>query len=392
MKPKPVFGLVCTGGGAHGAYQVGVLKYIHERFSHQERSPFQIFTGCSCGSLNTSFYAAQALDARKSRLWLEELWMGFHIPSYHGNMLKNAFLLFCREKLRAKEDRHATWCLLDPKPMLNVIRNGFVRAHLEKAMAEKATLGIGVVATELVSGRCCWFLEGPHAISWNIFHSLAKVEKITVPHIAASCSVPIFMPPVRVGDRYFLDGSVNLDRPLSAAISMGATRILTIATDKPYPDELPSYSPSFRPRISNVIRMLLNRLSKDAATDEAIQIEAFNQFYHDLSRKNRRLEKGLDRLPLFHEEAMPSHYRPTEILQLHPSKRIKQTSVDAIYGHGEQVKRRHTRFMFHEKFIRELIHLGYEDAKAQHEKLTAFFLGDGVNGRRWFSFLKKGES
>ena len=84
-----IHGLVCAGGGAHGAYQVGVLKYIHEHFSRENRSPFQVFTGSSCGSLNTSFYAAESFDAYHSRLWLEELWLGFHVPAYHGNVLKN---------------------------------------------------------------------------------------------------------------------------------------------------------------------------------------------------------------------------------------------------------------------------------------------------------------
>lgn len=388
MKSKPVLGLVCTGGGAHGAYQVGVLKYIHEKFSHGDQSPFQIFTGCSCGSLNTSFFAAQALDARKSRLWLEELWRGFHIPSYHGNMLKNSFLLFMRERLKPHTDRNATWSLLDPEPMLKVIRTGFLRKHLDRALDEKAVLGIGVVATELVSGRCCWFLEGPKAMNWNLFHSIARTEKITASHIAASCSVPVFLPPVQVGDRYFLDGSVALDRPLSAAISMGANHILSIGTDKPYPDDLPIYTSKFRPRISNVIRMLLNRLSHDAAIDEAIQIEAFNQFYHDLARKNRKLGRRTSPLPLFHEEALPAHYKPIEILQIHPSKRIKQTSIDAVYGHGEHVKRKSTRFMFHERFIKEMVHLGYEDAKARNEDLKKFFLRPEKE-KSWLPFFSR---
>ena len=86
----PIYGLVCAGGGAHGAYQVGVLKYLHEKFCEDQKSPFEIFTGSSCGALNTTFYAAQSFDACSSRLWLEDLWLHFHVPAYHGNILKNA--------------------------------------------------------------------------------------------------------------------------------------------------------------------------------------------------------------------------------------------------------------------------------------------------------------
>lgn len=384
-KNSDTYGLVCTGGGAHGAYQVGVLKFIHEHFSRGNQSPFQIFTGCSCGSLNTSFFAAQSFDARNSRLWLEELWLGFHIPSYHGNIFKNTARLFWRQWRKPREKRHPTWSLLDPIPMVDVIQKGFIRQNLERSLQGGSTLGIGVVATELVSGRCTWFIEGPNAKPWNLFHSIGREEKITTPHIAASCSVPVFMPPVKVGDRFFLDGSIGLSRPLSAAITMGATKVLSISTEKPVPDELPNYSAHFRPRTSNVIRMLLNRLSYNAAVDEAKEIEVFNQFYEALSKKMLRLGKGEDPLPLFHHEALPYHYRPTEILQIHPSKRIQPISTDAQYR-GEKVRRRSTRFMFHEKFIRELIQLGYEDASAQKQVLEKFFK-EPRSGKSWKSMF-----
>ena len=74
-RQEQVYGLVCAGGGAHGAYQAGVLKYIHEKFSNGNQSPFRVFAGTSCGSLNTSFFACHSADAYAGRLWLEELWM-----------------------------------------------------------------------------------------------------------------------------------------------------------------------------------------------------------------------------------------------------------------------------------------------------------------------------
>lgn len=371
-KKQDIWGLVCTGGGAHGAYQVGVLKFIHEHFCLGEFSPFQIFTGCSCGSLNTSFFAAQSSDARKSSLWLEELWLDFHIPSYHGNIFKNTAKLFWRQWRKPREERHPTWSLLDPAPMIEVIQKGFIRQNLLRSFDAGTTLGIGVVATELLSGRCTWFIEGPQANPWNLFHSLGSPEKISTPHIAASCSVPIFMPPVRVGKRFFLDGSVALSRPLSAAITMGATKVLSISTEKPIPDDLPNYSAHFRPRTSNVIRMLLNRLSRNAAVDEAKEIAVFNQFYEALSKKTLRLGLGQDPLPLFHDEALPHHYRPAQILQIHPSRRIQPLPAEKRTKSGNQ-KGRSTRFMFHEKFIRELVDLGYADAGAQREELKDFF-------------------
>ena len=353
MKDKPCYGLVCAGGGAHGAYQVGVLKYIHEHFSNGNRSPFQIFAGSSCGALNTSFYAAQSFDAHASRLWLEELWLDFHVPAYHGNILKNGFVSLYREWRRHPSERESAWAILDPKPMQEVIQKGFIRENLERSLSQQSTLGIAVAATELLSGRTCWFQEGPAASEWNLFHSIGIKDRIQPAHVTASCSVPVFLPPVKIGNRYYLDGSLSLDRPLSAAIGMGASRILNIATDIPLVKALPDYAHGFRPRLSNVVRLLLNRVGRDAAADEAAQIEMLNQ--------------------------------PTEVFLFFPSRQIRNSwellravspqnpGGTETRGKKFSARLRRTRFMFHERFIIQLIQLGYADARLKHAELKNFF-------------------
>lgn len=328
MKKQPLIALACAGGGAHGAYQVGVLKYIHQHFSRGGRSPFQIFTGASCGALNTSFYAAESHQALEAALRLENFWLGFHVPAYHGHFLKNVFQAWLQDRRRGPLQRRPTWSFLDPFPMQKIIEKGFCREHLLKAFQEKTTLGIGVAATELLSGRTCWFQEGPLASGWNLFHSLGIKDSIQGCHLEASCSVPIFLPPVKIGAHFFLDGSVSLTKPLNAAIRMGADKILSIGTDQGIAPHLPEYGPLFVPRLAHVVRLLLNRLSHDAAADEAVEIQALNR---------------------------------AEIYRIIPSKQIREAP------------RRKTRFMFHSNFIKELIDLGYQDAKGKHDDLKAFF-------------------
>lgn len=388
MKTQPVYGLVCAGGGAHGAYQVGVLKFIHEKFSHGNKSPFQIFSGTSCGSLNTTFYAAQSFDAFQSRLWLEELWMGFHVPAYHGNILKNALKCLIKEWKMDPEERNTAWAILDPKPMLDVIRKGFIRGNLEKSLALGTTLGLAVAATELVSGRNCWFMEGKAARTWNLFHSIGVIEPINAFHVAASCSIPFFLPPVKIGNHYYLDGNLSQTRPFTAAITMRATKILSISTEKPSPHDLPEYPEHFRPRLGNVMRLVLNRLSHDSAADEARQIHTLNLFSRFLSRKHQRKERIQETYPLFHEESLPSHYRTTEIMLFYPTKRIRESIGWNPNVHHLKAGAKGTRFMFHEKFIKELIDLGYEDAKAKESELRTFFLDFPESPRSWLNFLR----
>lgn len=386
------YALVCAGGGAHGAYQVGVLKYIHEKFSQNGKSPFRLFAGSSCGSLNTSFYAAQSYDAYNKRLQLEELWRGFHIPAYHGSMMRNAIFSIFRNWRKNPGTIPASWSLLSPKPMLNVLEHGFKVENLKKAFEEGTTQGIAVAATELISARTCWFLDGPAASSWNLFHSIGLKTNLHTNHLAASCSIPVFMPPVKIEDHYYLDGSVSLARPLSAAVSMGATRILSIGADKPFSQDLPRYHDKFKPKLSHVIRMMINQLTKDHAIDEAIQIEKLNQFYRSLNKKNKPGEgngSGKGSLPIYHEKHQADDYRPVEICTFFPSRRIKRAPAFSTYESGPATKLKQTRFMFHEKFITELINLGYEDACSKHEELNQFFEPHQKTGKRWFIFAKK---
>ena len=305
--------------------------------------------------------------------------MSFHVPAYYGSMFKNVLKALYAQWRAKKQHFNRSWSILDPGPMRKIVENGFRRESLDKSLREKSTHGLAIAATELLSGRACWFQEGAAASPWNLFHSQGLVDKLGMEHLAASCSVPIFLPPVKIHDHYYLDGSISLSKPLSAAVIMGASRILTIATDKPLPAALPGYRPGFLPRLPSVVGMLLNRLSHDAAREEAIEIEFFNRFHRALSRRERKEKNKALPFPLFHEESRPGHYQPIEVFLLFPSRRIR--TVTGRMDENGQTGRRRTRFMFHEKFIREMIDLGYDDAKSRYEDLKKFFQPEG---KRWF--------
>jgi NTE family protein len=47
-------------------------------------------------------------------------------------------------------------------------------------------------------------------------------------HLRATCSIPLFLPTVKIGGRRFLDGGLFEKLPIWAALEMGATRIIAI--------------------------------------------------------------------------------------------------------------------------------------------------------------------
>ena len=75
MKKK--VGLVLPGGGARGAYQVGVLKAFLEISKTKSKSPFDIFSGTSAGAINGAFLASEAHIFDKGVVSLVDVWSNF---------------------------------------------------------------------------------------------------------------------------------------------------------------------------------------------------------------------------------------------------------------------------------------------------------------------------
>ena len=70
-------GLVLPGGGARGAYQVGVLKAISEILPDSSKNPFPILSGTSVGAINIALLAAESDSFHNGVSKLSNMWGGF---------------------------------------------------------------------------------------------------------------------------------------------------------------------------------------------------------------------------------------------------------------------------------------------------------------------------
>ena len=66
--------LLLSGGGARGAYQVGVLIALSSMLNKKTRIPFDILCGTSAGALNAAFLATQADSFRRGVKQLSYIW------------------------------------------------------------------------------------------------------------------------------------------------------------------------------------------------------------------------------------------------------------------------------------------------------------------------------
>src|SRR4051812_15443805 len=69
-------GLVLSGGGARGAYEVGVLQYVRETLARElgHKVRFDIYCGTSVGAINACYLASTADQPDEGVRTLTEVW------------------------------------------------------------------------------------------------------------------------------------------------------------------------------------------------------------------------------------------------------------------------------------------------------------------------------
>lgn len=156
--------LVLSAGGMFAAWEVGVWKVLRERFNPD------LIVGASAGAWNGWAIAGGATADDLAREWLD--------PSTAKLML--------RAPLHAK-------------------------AH-QLADRYQPRIPFGLTLVEVPSLRL-HIVRGPE-IDWR--------------HLAATCSIPLVFPPVRIGRPLYVDGGFRGALPLWAAEEMGATRVIAL--------------------------------------------------------------------------------------------------------------------------------------------------------------------
>ncbi len=94
--------MVLAGGGARGAYEVGVLSYLEELASSiGRRLPVEIISGTSVGAVHACYLAATADQTRDRLIGLENFWRSFTLESVLDVGFRD-FLSFARSIFRAR--------------------------------------------------------------------------------------------------------------------------------------------------------------------------------------------------------------------------------------------------------------------------------------------------
>lgn len=373
--------LVLPGGGARGAFQVGVLKAVAELLPRGSPNPFPVISGTSAGAVNSVVLATRARNLRIAIAELERVWGHFrchHVyKTDHWTMLKSS-LHWMAALVLGGFVVGMPKSLLDNSPLRKLLGNNVHFPRIRDAIEAGHLEAVAVTAAGYATARSTTFFEAHSGQQpWERTRRLGKHTKLHLDHLMASIAVPMVFPPVRIGNEYFGDGAMRQATPLSPAVHLGADRILVIGirdeTGGKEPDE-PGAPPSF----ANIAGYMLDTLFMDG-------------LYSDLERITR-INDLLDAVP--NEKVMVGErrLRPIDTMLIVPSEDLRliaekhrrelpfaiRTLLRGVGGKSPGENKLLSFLLFESAYTRELIQLGYRDAMAVKDELRDFVTGESV--------------
>ena len=194
QKDNVMRGLVLSGGGANGAFEVGALRHIiGERHIH-----YDAICGVSVGALNGSILAQYFKgDEAQAFKHLETVW----------------------EQVNENDNIYRKWCggLLWHLPVL-WHRSIYSTKPLRK-IVDKHFDGFRIRR----SGKK--FRVGAVCLNTGEYQTWGERDSDLKEAVLASSSFPIFFEPIKIDGVWYTDGGLRDITPIGAAIDAGCTRI-----------------------------------------------------------------------------------------------------------------------------------------------------------------------
>jgi NTE family protein len=369
------------GGGARGAYQAGVLRAIARR--HPElRLP--LLTGISAGAINTAFLASRLEDLDVATGHLAELWLSLSPEKVYRvdapSLLKNVTRWGWRLISGDFDPTERTQGMVDTEPLRR-----FLSATLGDMSAVARNVAAGrlhaaaVSATSYTTGQSVTWVDGADVMPWRRTQRRAELSRLDVDRVMASASLPLLFPSVRVGSEWYGDGGIRMTAPLSPALHLGATHILTISTRRPRFDperrhtDVPAYPPP-----AQILGVLYNAIFLDVIDEDIRRMEMVNRLLADAPGL------AVDGL------------RPVRLLVLRPSRDLGQLARDyearlprgfRFLTRGLGTRRSSSAdvlslLMFQSDYTNALIGIGEDDATEQMSTIDEFLTDAGAIGSR----------
>ena len=329
MAKKSQVGIVLSGGGARGAYEVGLLAGMVEvlGLKPDDPPPFQIYTGSSVGAINVSFLAAHAHRGDMGTEALAEVWAGLNLAAH----LRVDFFGFMgmRGLLRGRVGERDGRALLDPSGLERVVVDHIPWTALHDNIRQGFVHSLTVAALRVHDGQTTLFTELAPDAQFRPSRDPRRtvVEgSIDAATVLASAAIPLIFPLREVGGYWYCDGGLRSNTPIAPALRAGAERLVVVSLlhDHQHTESPPKHSPYPSPIL--LLGKVLNALLLDPI---AYDLQVLNRLNRLLDVLDEALdEEARQRVDAVTIDARGMPYRHVESLVFSPSE-----DLGAVAGH-----------------------------------------------------------
>lgn len=410
---NPLTALILSGGGARGAYEAGVMHYIHSVLSVERKilHHFDIYCGSSVGSINTCYLASAShldpvtrgntlyrtwKDLKQEQIYLRDVRsLSSFILRTMGGLTLNFF--------RSPRKEYATSSthfqgFFDTRPFPFFLKHHISFRDLNKNVDEGVVTAVALTATNLRTDHMELFIKKKAGHPYKGPYTVNET-KLSFRHALASAAIPIFFPSIRINGTYYVDGGLRLNTPLSPAIQLGAEKILLIGLhnteERRSQNEI--LDSDIPPTLGELIGKVLNSIFLDRADYDIEQLERINailswgkarygeNFLDEINKVASKIKKR--------KNIEKRSLKEIKALSIFPSRDIRKVFFECIneprtfkqnFGAFEKMFLKIldvdiirgqdflSYLMFLPNYLGQLLELGYEDAKAKRDEIAEF--------------------
>ncbi|MCA9662732.1 MAG: patatin-like phospholipase family protein [Myxococcales bacterium] len=380
-------GLILSGGGARGAYEVGVLTYVADALPDLLRR-IRVITGSSVGAVNTIFLASRGLTPESTHE-LARLWRGLTIDDMISLSSMSALKLLGAAPLRLLRLglRSPATGLLNAKGLWRKVSSQVRWSRIHTHVRDGRFDAVAVAATDISTGDTHLFVDGSPEVAPAVPQRISEVyaipTRLSLRHVLASAAIPLLFSPVQLRDRWYMDGGVRHNTPLSPALHLGADALLIVTVGGM---RAPSAFSGF-PGIGQIVGKLLDSIFLDRVNFDLDRLKRINDIVEAAT------SLGDHETARFHDALKTvgrPGYRKVPYAAVHPRGDIGALASEMIRSSGTVSSFSFVRvlsalfeddagtsgdaasFLFFDgSYADRLIALGRADAAACHDSLAA---------------------